>query len=487
MKRELDKEDDIFNATTDKNGKQRFRKLPPAHYTFEIESFSSLLKTKMENYETKDFEVDGYKWRMVLYPNRKSKKEGGSRHISLFLAVTEPAGVSFGWEVNISATFFVFDGIRDRYLAVQDADQMYWRFHKFKTEWGFLDFLSHDTLRDPSNGFLLDDRIILGVEGDSNPSGTHLSLYLHLDDSESLHTGRKLYAKWSLRIKNCTNRNHYEKEEAEHWFDSPGQGFGCIDFMLLSTLKDPSMGYLVNDCMIIEAEFNLISVELQIAMKRDTSNATIDKNGKQRFRKLPPAHYTFEIESFSSLLETKVEKYETKDFEAGGYKWRMVLYPNGKNKEDGSRHISLFLALAEPAGVSFGWELNVTATFFVLDRTRDRHLAVQDADQLSWRFHKFKAEWGVLDFLSHQALHDPSNGFLVDNRIVLGVEVFVIKFSGAGESLSFVKEPAHGLYTWTIDNFSTLDKNLCFSDVFIVEGTKWCVLIFCVVKAVAFA
>jgi len=32
-------------------------------------------------------------------------------------------------------------------------------------------------------------------------------------------------------------------------------------------------------------------------------------------------HYTLKIESFSLLLKTKVEKYESDVFEAGGYKW----------------------------------------------------------------------------------------------------------------------------------------------------------------------
>jgi len=38
-------------------------------------------------------------------------------------------------------------------------------------------------------------------------------------------------------------------------------------------------------------------------------------------RDLPPMHYSFKIESFSLLLKTKVEKYESDVFEAGGYKW----------------------------------------------------------------------------------------------------------------------------------------------------------------------
>ncbi|CAK7338873.1 unnamed protein product [Dovyalis caffra] len=219
----------------------------------------------------------------------------------------------------------------------------------------------------------------------------------------------------------------------------------------------------------------------------DTSDATIDINEKKRYRKVRPAHYTFEIESFSSLLETKVEKYETNDFESGGYKWRMVLYPNGKKKEDDNSHISLFLAMTEPDDVSLGWEVNVSVTFFLFDRIRDRYLAVQDADRIDWRFHKMKMEWGFIKFLSHDTLRDPSKGFLVDDCCIFGVEVFVIKRPGEGESLSFVKEPANGLQTQPIKNFSKLNEPVWFSDVFIVEGIKWYVLIVVLLKYYCYA
>lgn len=42
-------------------------------------------------------------------------------------------------------------------------------------------------------------------------------------------------------------------------------------------------------------------------------------------REVPPAHYTFKVDSFSLLSnilsKSEVEKYESDMFEAGGYKW----------------------------------------------------------------------------------------------------------------------------------------------------------------------
>ncbi|XVF79804.1 hypothetical protein PTKIN_Ptkin15bG0018900 [Pterospermum kingtungense] len=65
-------------------------------------------------------------------------------------------------------------------------------------------------------------------------------------------------------------------------------------------------------------------------------------------RDLPPAHFLFKINSFSLLAEEKsIEKYETDIFEAGGYKWRLLLYPNGNKKRNQDGCISLYLQIVE--------------------------------------------------------------------------------------------------------------------------------------------
>ncbi|KAJ6960694.1 hypothetical protein NC653_038652 [Populus alba x Populus x berolinensis] len=78
--------------------------------------------------------------------------------------MTEPDDVSQGYVANVTANFLVFDGIPDRYLVVQHADQIDQRFPKTKMEWGFIESLSHDAFRDPSNGFLFNDLCMFAVE-----------------------------------------------------------------------------------------------------------------------------------------------------------------------------------------------------------------------------------------------------------------------------------------------------------------------------------
>jgi hypothetical protein len=88
------------------------------------------------------------------------------------------------------------------------------------------------------------------------------------------------------------------------------------------------------------------------------------------------------------------------------------------------------------------------------------------------RYHNMMSEWSFTDIVSHDDLKEISNGYLVNDCIILGVEVFVLNNTHKGESLSFVKEPENSLFTWKIDNFSLYNTEYV-SDVFDVKGIKW--------------
>ncbi|KAJ0035419.1 hypothetical protein Pint_24225 [Pistacia integerrima] len=68
----------------------------------------------------------------------------------------------------------------------------------------------------------------------------------------------------------------------------------------------------------------------------------------------PPTHYQVIIQSFSLLFEN-AEKYESAEFEAGGYKWKLVLHPNGNKSKNVEDHISLHLAMADATSLPPGW------------------------------------------------------------------------------------------------------------------------------------
>ena len=91
------------------------------------------------------------------------------------------------------------------------------------------------------------------------------------------------------------------------------------------------------------------------------------------------------------------------------------------------------------------------------------------------RFHGMKTTWGFARLLSHETLKDPCNGYIVDDSCVFGAEVFVIKHTGNGETLSLLKAPqiSNASFTWEIEKLSDLDKDLYESKVFTVGGRNW--------------
>ncbi|XP_059652539.1 uncharacterized protein LOC132299753 isoform X3 [Cornus florida] len=296
--------------------RRTLRDAQPSHYMFKIESLSVLLKTENGNIESDVFETGGYKWKLSFYPNGNNKRNGKD-HISLFLAISDTNNLPSGWEVHVKFKLFVFDHIRDNYLTVEDAKPVLRRFHIMKTEWGFEKFLSLEKFQNPSNGYLLDDTCVFGAEvfvikfagkgeclsikalsdnstytwtvdhfsalsnqlysgefniggrnwklllypkGQGDDEGKSLSLYLAVADSEKNYLkSAKLYAKYKLRIRDQVNGKHREGEASVR-FSAADLSWGFQSFKSLSELYDKSKGFMVNDTVIIEAEFTMLSV-----------------------------------------------------------------------------------------------------------------------------------------------------------------------------------------------------------------------------------
>ncbi|KAH9684094.1 TRAF-like family protein [Citrus sinensis] len=189
----------------------------------------------------------------------------------------------------------------------------------------------------------------------------------------------------------------------------------------------------------------------------------------------PPTHYTVKIQSFSLLLKNSVEKYESGDFEAGGYKWKLVLYPAGNKSKNVKEHISVYLAMENTSSLQHGWEVYAVFRLFLLDQNKGNFLILQDAMGIERRFHRLKLEWGFDEFIPIKAFNDASNGFLLEDTCVFGAEVFVSKerSTGKGECLSMIKDAPSIKHVWRIDNFSKLRSECCDSQVFNSGDQKW--------------
>ncbi|KAH0656091.1 hypothetical protein KY285_030973 [Solanum tuberosum] len=108
-------------------------------------------------------------------------------------------------------------------------------------------------------------------------------------------------------------------------------------------------------------------------------------------RDASPGHYLLKIESFSLLSESGIDK-------------KMIIYPDGNTDENGSGHISVYLAISGTTSLPANWE-EKCGTF-----------------NLSSLYGDFPNL-----FISHNTFKEASNGYLVDDKCVLGAEIFIVQ------------------------------------------------------------
>ncbi|XP_060200532.1 ubiquitin C-terminal hydrolase 12-like [Lycium barbarum] len=181
------------------------------------------------------------------------------------------------------------------------------RFHSIKAEWGCSKFISHKSLKEPCNGYLVDDNCILGAEvfviknqgvgecvsllkdiecikhewnifefsklgeqcsskeftvgdhkwklllypaGHAREKGHSISIYLVSVDAGSFGRQKRVKAILSISVKDQISGAHH----SSHWFSAAVAAWGWSAFMPLHEFKNPKKGYLVEDCCIVEAD-----------------------------------------------------------------------------------------------------------------------------------------------------------------------------------------------------------------------------------------
>jgi len=124
--------------------------------------------------------------------------------------------------------------------------------------------------------------------------------------------------------------------------------------------------------------------------------------------------YTWRIENFS---KEKKREMKSEPFEAGGYKWYILVYPQGC---DVSNHLSLFLCVANHEKLLPGWSHSAQFTIAVgnLDPKKNKY-----SDTLH-RFWKKEHDWGWKKFMELSKIQD---GFLVDDVLEIIAQVQVIR------------------------------------------------------------
>ncbi|XP_034227465.1 ubiquitin carboxyl-terminal hydrolase 13-like [Prunus dulcis] len=145
------------------------------------------------------------------------------------------------------------------------------------------------------------------------------------------------------------------------------------------------------------------------------------------------------IQSFSSLNKNYVDSIESGEFEAGGHKWKLRLYPNGNLKKNVVDHISLYLF-----------------QIVLLDQNNGTYLVLEDANKKVECFHGKMPCSDFDQFIPLESFVEASNGYLIDDTCVFGAEVFASegRIIGKGECISMINNPVMYKHVRKVDNFS---------------------------------
>ncbi|CAA7030915.1 unnamed protein product [Microthlaspi erraticum] len=207
-----------------------------------------------------------------------------------------------------------------------------------------------------------------------------------------------------------------------------------------------------------------------------SSSVPVSKN-VEKWREHPPSSYSLKIHNFS-LLENSTsssdDKYQSRVFSSGGYNWRLIVYPKGNEKDNGSGFISLYveidnesLMISTPPNEAFA-ELR----FFVFNKKQNKYFTIQDLEVK--RFNALKTVWGLQQVLPCDTFINPENGYIFDgDQCEFGVDVIVAPPLTKWEIPSFNEKLINPKFSWTVKNFSFSKEDEHSSNLFSMGGRNW--------------
>ncbi|KAI9319606.1 hypothetical protein BX666DRAFT_1914369 [Dichotomocladium elegans] len=187
-----------------------------------------------------------------------------------------------------------------------------------------------------------------------------------------------------------------------------------------------------SDAVPAARETPCITTEGDNTKKRETKFSVMDQN--TAIGHLLSEHSDIETEDIQvfhwHITDWKglASRTNSPEFQAGGYPWRILLFPRGNNIHDS---VSVYLEVADPAknNLSDGW--HVCAHFsLVLSNPNDP--TNYFANHAHHRFSNEEIDWGFTRFYDIKSLSRSNSNtgrgpFLVDNKVVISVFIRVVK------------------------------------------------------------
>ncbi|KAL1196036.1 MATH domain and coiled-coil domain-containing protein [Cardamine amara subsp. amara] len=205
-------------------------------------------------------------------------------------------------------------------------------------------------------------------------------------------------------------------------------------------------------------------------------SSNISSTTLQSWRQRPPSSYSIKVQNlfqFESSTLHSDGKYKSRRFSSGDYKWRMIIYPKGNDKDNGSGFISMYVEIDSTSLTSkTPIEVYTDLRFFVFNKKENKYFTIQDVE--SKPFNTLRTMWGLSQVLPLDTFEDRKNGYLFDGDYCeFGVDIIVAPPPTKWEILSFDVDLPYTKFSWTVKNFSVIQENPLISDTFTKGGKEW--------------
>lgn len=237
----------------------------------------------------------------------------------------------------------------------------------------------------------------------------YVSLKLELA-KPSLKSGTVVEASFKFLIYDQSYGKHHEEHQASHSFQSKSTTSGTSCMIPLTTLKEKSSGFLVNDCCIFGVEF----IRVVVAKGNDVSETLF----VQKINNIcsDPQVYNWNSDDFFKLENGSTSP----EFELCGHKWLITIFPSGS--DNNGNYISLSLSLKVPDTFHENFADLLEVSISIKDQETGKHWKLSGRCQFS----KKSSSWGWAKFISLEDFKDSSNGYLVKTKCCIEADVAVI-------------------------------------------------------------
>ncbi|KAF2075778.1 hypothetical protein CYY_002911 [Polysphondylium violaceum] len=414
-------------------------------WVVEIPNFS----TYKESFYTPIFKLCDSNWRLLIFPEGNNSPG----NISIFLDYYD-IGVNPMFQKEATLTLTLINQFDEGKNVKKTSNHNF----SFKgVNWGFISFLNLSILLNANSGYLVADKLKIKVEiqspktkdlSDPNeikpygkfsyqltnfshhfenfysptfyvcgsnwriyifPNGysspNYFSVYLDLLDVKF----KPLMVKhlfFAIEIVNQKNPEKNLKKWVDHIYDDKNMNFGFPKFVLLTTLLNQDLGYIVDDTIIINIEFTVMSTNFLEPSLNFEIESSLAKN---------PDCGSF---TFYAKKQPNIDLIFSPTFQIAGCLWQLVSYPLENLTEYFSIYLDLVDIKTKPLlrkHISFAIEIvnqdNPAKNF-------KKYISnIYSYNSFSWLFQKF---------MKISTLFKPDGGFCKNGKIHINVELIVI-------------------------------------------------------------